>query len=435
MKKLLLLIKVIFALALLYTDTYAQDYQWTETAGGIYNDALKAIVTDKLGNVYYTGYFTGSYDFDGSAGVDIHNCAGSTDFFVVKKDIAGNYLWTKTFGNAGSDRAYSIATDSLGNIIIGGNFQNTLDFDLGAGNATYTPTGQYDAFILKLDSNGDFLWVKTFGGAGASTYPLSMQCDNNGNIINAGVYAFAGIDANPGINVASLPFYGGTQDIYIQKLDFNGNFIWSASAGGTGVDRANSLALDNNGNCYIAGYFQGTVDFNKGPLVDNRIAAFDDGFLLKLDASGNYVNCVTSGGSSNEQFTSVYYSEFHNGIFIAGYFAGTVDFDYSTTVVNLTSTGSTDGLVQLLDLTFNNIWAKATGGNFATRTYAVTVDRIGNIYSAGRFEVSLDIDPGLGTDSRNSNGSFDCYIQRLDELGNYNWGITFGGSGSDEPSV
>jgi hypothetical protein len=433
MKKQLLNI-LFLASFFLATNTGAQNYEWTETVGGTFNDMVKSMVTDRSGNVFYTGYFTGNFDFDGSAAVDIRNCAGSFDFFVVKKDAAGNYLWAKTFGNAGSDRAFSITVDSLDNIIIGGYFQNTLDFDLGSGNATFTPVGAYDAFILKLDNNGNFIWVKTFGGAGSTVWPLSIECDNNGNIVNAGMYQNAAMDADPSANIATAPYYGGVQDIYVQKLDFNGNYIWSASAGGTGVDRANSLTLDNNGNCYIAGYFQNTVDFNTGAGVNNITATSDDGFLLKLDANGNYVNCVASAGASDEQFTSVYYSETNNAILLGGYFSGTLDFDYGAGTDSKTVTGSSNGFVQKLDLSLNHNWVKTVGGANAIRTYAVTSDRTGNIYSAGRFNTTFDLDPGTGTDTRTSNGSFDVFIQKLDASGNYSWGLTFGGIGQDEPN-
>ena len=431
MKKQITIISVLASLCLVF-NLKAQNYEWTETAGGPYNDFVRAMVTDHSGNVYYTGYFTGNFDFDGSAAVDIHNCAGSFDFFVVKKDVAGNYLWAKTFGNAGSDRAFSITTDSLDNIIIGGYFQNTLDFDLSSGNASYTPVGSYDAFILKLDSNGDFMWVKTFGGAGATVWPLSIQCDNSGNIVNSGFYQNAGIDADPSANTVSLPFGGGVQDIYIQKLDFNGNYVWSASAGGAGVDRANSMTLDNNGNCYVAGVFQNTVDFNTGAGTDNRTATLDDTFLLKLDAAGNYVNCVTSASSSTEQNNSVFYSEISNSLFLGGSFSGTLDFNYGAGTDSKTATGGDDAFIQKLDLSLNHIWVKTIGGTSTDEIFGIATDRTGNIFSTGRFGVSIDLNPGTGIDTRTSNGTFDCFIQKLDASGNYLWGTTFGGTGQDE---
>ncbi len=412
----------------------AQTYEWTETAGGIYGDAVKSIATDQAGNVYYTGYFTSNFDFNGSAAVDLQINAGDFDFFVVKKDASGNYLWCKTFGNANSNRAYSINVDVLGNIIIGGSFQNSMDFDLSAGSAIRTPVGLYDGFVLKLDNNGNFIWVKTFGGAGSSVWPLSIQSDGNGNIFSAGFYQNAAIDIDPSANTATLPFYGGVQDIYVQKLDVNGNYIWSASAGGTGVDRANSLALDNNGNSYVAGCFQNTVDFNTGVGVNNQTASSDDGFLLKLDANGNYVNCVTSAGAGTEQFTSLAYSSSDNNLVLAGYFTGTLDFNYGAGTDSKTVTGSSDGFIQKLDLALNHSWVKNIGGPNAIITYAVDVDNAGNIYSSGRFNTTVDLNPGAGTDTRTSNGIFDVYLQKLNTSGLYSWGLTFGGTGIDEPT-
>ena len=428
------ILTLVFSLMLVTLHSIAQTYEWTETAGGIYGDAVKSIATDQAGNVYYTGYFTSNFDFNGSAAVDLQTNAGDFDFFVVKKDASGNYLWCKTFGNANSNRAYSINVDLLGNIIIGGSFQNSMDFDLSAGSAIRTPVGLYDGFLLKLDNNGNFIWVKTFGGAGSSVWPMSIQCDGSGNIVSAGFYQNAAIDIDPSANTATLPYYGGVQDIYIQKLDVNGNYLWSASAGGTGVDRANSLALDNNGNSYVAGCFQNTVDFNTGAGVNNQTATSDDGFLLKLDANGNYVNCVTSVGTGTEQFTSLAYSSLDNTLVLAGYFTGTLDFNYGAGTDSKTVTGSSDGFVQKLDLALNHSWVKNTGGPNAIITYAVDVDNAGNIYSSGRFNTTVDLNPGAGTDTRTSNGIFDIYLQKLNSSGTYSWGLTFGGTGVDEPT-
>ena len=203
----------------------AGDLIWAKSFGGGAGNLAYSIAVDGSGNVYTTGYFRGTADFDPGEGTFNLTNAGSGDAFVSKLNSAGDFLWAKRFGGTQSERAYSIAVDSSGNVYTTGYFQATADFDPGAGTSNLTSVGSDDVFVSKLDSTGNLLWAKSFGGTSFD-----------------------------------FPF----------EDDFN------------------SIAVDGSGNVYTTGYFQGTVDFDPGEGTSNLTSAgYTDVFVLKLTSSGD----------------------------------------------------------------------------------------------------------------------------------------------------
>ena len=120
------------------------------------------------GAIYTTGFFSATVDFDPGAGVFNLTSAGSGDIFISKLDASGNFVWAKQMGGIAYDKCYSIAIDTAGSgaLYTTGVFEGTADFDPGAGTLNLTPAGQYDIFISKLDSSGNFVWAKRIGGTG-----------------------------------------------------------------------------------------------------------------------------------------------------------------------------------------------------------------------------------------------------------------------------
>src|SRR5689334_19755511 len=153
------------------------------------------------------------------------------------------WAWAKSIGEGGEDAVLSVASDSLGNIYVGGSFQGTVDFNPGAGIFNLTSSGDYDVFILKLDSGGSFRWAKAMGGA-AFDRCFSLALDASGNIYSTGQFTGTA-DFNPGAGVFNLTGGG----IFISKLDSSGNFIWAKSvASGGGY----SIAVDAAANIYAS---------------------------------------------------------------------------------------------------------------------------------------------------------------------------------------
>ncbi|MCU0436341.1 MAG: SBBP repeat-containing protein [Raineya sp.] len=405
-------------------------YTWAKSMGsaGLSVDAGNSIAVDASGNIYTTGYFQGTADFDPNTGVANLTSAGMFDIFISKLDISGNFVWAKRLGGSNDDNARSIVVDASGNVYTTGNFQGTVDFDPNAGVANLTSTGLSDIFICKLDPSGNFVWAKNMGG-GNSDGARSIAVDASGNIYTTG--SFGGTaDFDPNAGVANLTSAGG-DDIFISKLDASGNFVWAKRLGAASGDVGNSIVVDASGNVYTTGNFQGTVDFDPNTgIVNLTSAGSSDIFISKLDASGNFVWAKRLGAASGDVGNSIVVDASGN-VYTTGNFQGTVDFDPNTGIVNLTSAGSSDIFISKLDASGNFVWAKIIGTVAFDEGTSIIVDATNNVYTTGSFIGTVDFDPNAGIVNLTSAGSSDIFISKLDASGNFVWAKNMGGTSND----
>ena len=409
------------------------DFEWAKAFGSSNFDKGNSITVDASGNVYTTGLFSGTVDFDPGAGLfNLTSAGGGTDVFIQKLDAYGNFIWAKTFGGTSTDHGNSISVDVFGNVYTAGFFSDTVDFDPGAGLFNLASAGNHDIFIQKLDASGNFIWAKAFGST-STDFGLSITVDASGNVYATG-YFKGTVDFDPGAGTFYLNSAGGSGDVFIQKLDASGNFIWTKAFGSTLDDRAISITIDTSGNVYSTGYFQGTVNFDPGVGSFNLTSTGNnDVFIQKLDAAGNFLWAKAVGSNNIDNGYSIAVDPFGN-VYTTGYFQGTLDFDPGGGSFNLTSAGSYDAFIQKLDAAGNFIWAKACGGNFDDRGYAMTVDASGNVYTTGFFSDTVDFDPGGGTFNLTSEGVYDVFVQKLDAAGNFIWAKALGSTSNDQGS-
>src|SRR5215213_7443409 len=144
--------------ALVIQSASAQSLEWVRGMGGSGVDFGQAIAVDNAGNVYSTGLFMNTADFDPGPGVFNLTSAGSWDIYISKLDSSGVFQWAKRIGSTGDDRGLAIATDGPG-VYLTGIFSLTVDFDPGAGTYNMTSAGNVDIFIMKLDAAGNFVWA------------------------------------------------------------------------------------------------------------------------------------------------------------------------------------------------------------------------------------------------------------------------------------
>ncbi len=243
-------------------------------------DVALGIAVDASGSVYTTGYFNGTVDFDPGSGTANLISAGGSDAFVWKLTSAGNFAWAKRMGGTSADSARGIGVDGSGNIYTTGIFEGTTDFDPSAGISNLISAGITDAFVSKLDSNGNHVWARSVGGSG-NDKGNGIAVDSTGNVYSTG-YFEGTADFDPGTGVSNL-ISAGTTDVFVSRLDSNGNHVWSRSVGGSGDDGGNGIAVDSTGIVYTAGKFSETVDFDPGFGTATRTSAgFSDAFTLKL---------------------------------------------------------------------------------------------------------------------------------------------------------
>jgi len=233
----------------------------------------------------------------------------------------------------------SITTDSSTNMYIVGWYRGIIDFDPGIGVSNMNGIGNSAAFIAKYDSSSNYIWSHTFDGYG-NTRPRDICVDNQDNIVVTGEFEGT-VDFNPDTLVNNLTATSYLYDIYVQKLDSLGNFIWAKSMGGNMNDVGNSITTDKFDNVYIVGVFAGSnADFDPGLGIDYRTSKGDyDIFLQKLSSTGNYLWTVDIGNSAQDYCQSVVMSKNSNTLFAAGRFSSTVDFDPGSGIANLISNG------------------------------------------------------------------------------------------------
>lgn len=256
-------------------------FEWAKSMGAISYDYSYDVAVDDSGNVYTTGYFQGTVDFDPGSGV--YNLTSSgRGIFIAKLDVLGNFVWAKSITGTGHCSASSIALgpSGSGSVYFTGSFIETADF---AGAFNLTSIGENtDIFICKLDSLGSFVWAKSMGGS-SYQYGFSIKLDLLGNIYTTGY--FRGVcDFNPDpseiFNLTSIE----NDDIFISKLDNAGNFVWAKQIGGAGDDYGLSLTLNASGELLITGaYFSPAITFDMTTLTNSFSGGYTcDMFIANL---------------------------------------------------------------------------------------------------------------------------------------------------------
>ena len=393
MKKIFLIIICFVATTLVSAQT--PTLQWAKSMGGTSYDQGLSIAVDAAGNVYTTGSYTGTVDFDPGAGIFYLTSNGVTDIFVTKFDVSGNFVWAKSIGGTAADRGNGIVIDSGGNILLTGYFGRTVDFDPNGGIDSLTSVGSYDIFISKLNSSGNLLWAKDMGGLN-NDWANSITVDSTGNVYTTGYFEGTS-DFDPGIGIFNLIVSGPSEAIFVSKLDSSGNFVWAKSFGGYNQAIGQSITTDASENVYTTGYFRGTIDFDPGSGVYNLTSGPQDIFISKLDAVGNFVWAKNIGGETGagpDYGISVAVDKYGN-VFSTGFFQGTVDFDPGAGTDSLTAIFS-NIYISKLDASGNFVWAKSIGDTTGGEGYSIVLDAVGDIYIGGAYYGTIDFDPRSG---------------------------------------
>ena len=259
-----------------YSPTGA--YLWARQIG---NASPSGIAVDAADNVVVTGSFVGSADFGAGSVASVN---GTYDGFVAKYSGSGAYLWARSFGETGADSASAVTVDGGGNVVLTGQFQNTVDF----GGGPLTSTGSLNIFVAKYSSTGTYVWAKRTSGSGYE-FVKAIAADASGNAILTGYFSGT-VDFGGGLLSSA-----GQDDVFVAKFSAAGAHLWSMSAGGTAEEVVADLALDASGNVILTGTFYGSVDFGTGLLMN--AGGGPDIFLVKYSSDGSPLWSERFGGT------------------------------------------------------------------------------------------------------------------------------------------
>lgn len=406
---------------------------WARRVGNSQTEQVRYAGADAAGNVYLVGSFAGSTDFAPTV----------SGFNLAKLDRNGNLLWTKLYPDAGGNAPWQgVLVDNAGNLYLTGFFRGTIDFDPGNGVAELAATGNYSAFLTKLDTNGNFVWARNIADGLSSpttnaAIGIDLAIDSSGNLYTEGVF-YGTVDFNPGSGVANLTAPstepGG---IFLSKLNSQGNFVWArqvanmptATVGNTIDVLGLQVAVDSTGNVYTANTFSGSLLVNPGSQQTTLTSSQTDVLVTRYDANGSFTWGHRFAGTGAETVGDLAASG-TGDLYLTGSFTGTTDFDPGAGTTTLTSVGQ-DAYVVRLNGSGGLVWVRQFGGSEADQGTAIAIGSNGNLYAAGSFQGSADFDPGPATTSLTSVGSSDAFIVRLTTAGAYSWAGQQGGAGSD----
>ncbi len=372
------------------------EHQFLNTGGGS-DDGVgdngasggNEVAMDAMGNVYTT--------------------MGNSNFLICKLGLTGKYIWRKIVKGRG--QCMSIRLDQNEHIYITG-YQDSGLLDFGSG-ILLTSHEKRRFFMLKLANNGNVIWAKKIdqipAAGGGTDKPYGLDLDSLGNIYVCGSVS------------------GGS---FAAKHDSSGNLVWARQWGGT---RATSVRADPLGDVVIGGIMSPSIrDFDPGPdTVLLRSRGSNDGYILKLDKTGNFLWVRQLGDIGNDVVFSLDIDA-EGSIFSTGIFTGMVDFDPGINTKDVVSRGKGDVFVMKYDSGGNLIWVEQFGGAGNDMAWWLNLDPLGNIYVGGKFELTANFNSDLDSFNLTANGGGDAFALKLDKDGKFQHAIGFGGFGLEE---
>ena len=314
---------------------------------------------------------------------------GGRDALVVKLNAKGEMVWQKSLGGAEDDEANCVQQTQDGGYIVAG-ASKSGDGDL------IQNQGDYDGWVVKLNSEGEMLWQKSFGGSKLDVINSIQETADGG-------YIFAGATSS---NDGDVLGSHGRLDMWIVKLDANGEIVWQRLFGGSENDEARSIQQTTDGGYIAAGY---TKSKNGDVVRSNEKLGSLDCWVIKLDAKGNILWQSVLGGSGEEFINAI--QQTADGGYIA---AGNSNSNDGDITVNY---GENDYWIVKLNIKGDIVWQKPMGGPTYDYCTDIRQTKDGGYIVAGAA-ISIIINEGVLGSGNVFSG---CWIVKLDTDGNILW--------------
>lgn len=332
-------------------DIYVAKYSssgsliWVKKYGGNFSDRGYDLALDNAGNIFVTGQFYGTVDFDGQS---VSSTSNSKDIFVIKMTNAGTALWAISEGGSGAENAYGITCDGNGNVVLTGQYEGSgvlLNQNFSSTVDPITGLASYDLFVSKYDGNGNGLWVKT-GEAKYEDRGLALTVDSQNNIYMSGQFSDT-------LEFAGQTFNNGAYNVgLLVKLDPNGNLIWLNTLRG-GFCIPYDLEV-NATDLFVTGDIKGNLIYSNNGSSQQTPTNYERSiFVLKTNLSGtkNWVNTIGSDNDVSARSISV---ASNKDVFVTGYFTCSLTEFHQTQTAAYRSVGFKDAY----------LWKVKAGGIF-----------------------------------------------------------------------
>lgn len=386
------------------------------------------VAVDAGGAIYVTGFFDGTVDFDPGPGTYELTSAGGIDAFVAKYSSAGLLLWAGRLGGTDYDQGLDLALGSDGRVYLTGQFSGKADLDPGPGTYWRTSAGLTDVFVVKLNSQGQLDWVRTYGGTD-SDEGSGVAVAASGEVLVTGTFLEA-VDFDPGPGTYQL-YSGGGAAQFVEKLSADGNFVWAREVSGTDACNGAAVAVGGDGSVYTTGGFSGTADFNPGTGT-LELSSPDEmnAFVSKLTPSGDFAWArVLGAGATGEAGVDLAVAP-DGSVVTTGYFSGTGDFGPGGASYLLDSGDQQAAFISKLDAAGNFVWAGTLTGTGGAAGLSIALGADQSVYTTGYFGGTVDFDPRGGVANLTSAGRTflpNVFVSKLNAAGDFVWARALGG--------
>jgi len=246
-------------------------FLWAVATQGVNgsNAAVNGVAVDGSGHVTLAGFFSGAVDFDPSSSQTILTSVGSDDAMLWKLDALGHFVWSRSYGSPDYDAATAVAVDASGNIFTTGAFSDSVNFGGSGAGQTITASPTYDGFLLKVDPNGNTLWVDGLVGASGSAKGQGVGVDSSGSVHVAGTFA-GPLSFSSTVALTSV----ASNDVFLAGYDPGGNLVYALQAGQTQFNASLGLAVNPTGRVTITGSYSGSIVFGPSTLPSHPASFF-----------------------------------------------------------------------------------------------------------------------------------------------------------------
>ena len=409
---------------------------WAQRYGAERYDSIDHLVIGPNGDLYATGVFERTVDFDPGRGVHNLTSHGRIDAFILHLTPKGHYVWAGNIGGDRDDAITAFAVGTSGDMYYSGYVRLRGDADPTRKTRTIIDRGVDDTIVARLDGrSGAIKWMKVYGEDSTRETVFGLAVDASENVMAAGVFddTVQFDRRNHTLDRQAV----GSDDIYLARFNSRGDFKFIKTIGGTEQETMADMVQDNQGNLYLTGNFAKTVDFDPGNGHDLLAAPGDSSaYVLKMDADANLIwarligPAVINGDTQNASITARGIGIDVNGaVYTVGDFAGTVDFDPSAALhlIDVEKSGNTPAISGQFQPSDSYLLKLDSDGNFAQVTHFggpdgtilshdIAVNPAGAINVTGAYAGFVDLNPTSGTfrrSTRKERNDTDVFLIKL----------------------